>query len=353
MKDDKQHEYVGNLHIHSIFSDGAGTVPEIAKSAASLGLDFVVINDHDHMTDSLHTDEEGFYSGLLVLIGLEIGYNSHHYLAFNIKDKVNSKNLSPQEVIDLVDKQGGFGFLAHPFEKGMPFHDKSISYTWNELSVTGFAGIEIWNFASRWKERIKSPVHGLLHLLFKSKLLKGPSRETLYFWDRLCQERRLTAIGGSDAHGAVFRWGPVRLSPLPYKYALNSVNVHILLDTAISDDVTLAKAQVYDAMRHGRLFIAHDRLVRANGFRFYFTSDSGSLVHMGEEFMFEPGDIHVDAPQRSEIRLIKNGELQLRHYGQNACFRAVDKGVYRVELFLRRFPFGLRPWIFSNPVYLR
>ena len=353
MKNDSLFEYVGNIHIHSSFSDGAGTVPEIAGLASSLGLNFIVINDHDHMTDDLHRQAEGFHSGVLVLVGLEIGYRSHHYLACNIKEMVNSKTLGPQEVIDLVNKQGGLGFLAHPFEKGMPFYDKSIAYTWNDLTVKDFTGIEIWNFSSRWKERIKTPFHGLLHLLFKSRLLKGPSRKTLAFWDRSCQERKLTAVGGSDAHSALFKWGFIKLRPLPYLYVLNSVNVHILLDRRLSEDFTAAGAQVYDAMREGRLFIANDRLGPARNFRFYFISEDGDRMDMGAEGPFQPGNIHVQAPDHSEIRLIRDGKLHEKKYGRKGFFRVAKRGVYRVEVFLRLFPFGQRPWIFSNPVYLR
>ena len=54
-------ECVGNLHIHSLFSDGAGTVPEIARSAKKANLDFIILNDHDHMTDFVHLEGEGFY----------------------------------------------------------------------------------------------------------------------------------------------------------------------------------------------------------------------------------------------------------------------------------------------------
>jgi hypothetical protein len=353
MKNDPLLEYVGNIHIHSSFSDGAGTVQEIAGLAASIGLDFIVINDHDHMTDNLHREVEGFHSGVLVLVGLELGCRSHHYLACNIKEMVSSKTLGPQEVIDRVNKQGGLGFLAHPFEKGMPFHDKSIAYTWNDLSVKDFTGIEIWNFSSRWKERIKTPFHGLLHLIFKSRLLKGPSRKTLAFWDSSCQERRLTAIGGSDAHGALFKWGFIQLRPLPYIYVLNSVNVHILLDRGLSGNFKVAGAQVYDALREGRLFIAHDRLGSARGFRFYFISDDGGRLGMGAKCPFQPGNIHVQTPDQSEIRLIRDGKLHEKQYGRKGCFRVEKRGVYRVEVFLRLFPFDKRPWIFSNPVYLK
>lgn len=348
-----KHEYVGAIHMHSSFSDGAKKISDIALSAASVGLDFIVITDHDFMTDSLHLDAEGYYNGLLVLLGLEIGVRHHHYLACDIREMVSSKSLSPQQVIDRVNDINGFGFLAHPFEKGMPFSDNSIAYTWNDLEVTGFTGIEIWNFSSRWKERIKTVFHGLFFLLFKSRSLKGPSKRTILFWDNACKQRRVVAVGGPDAHGAMFRWGFIRLRPLSYDFLLNTITTHILTDRRLSKDFIEARAQVYDAIKEGRMFIAHERLESARGFRFCFVYNDGTSVSMGEEALFKPGYFSVEAPRNCEIRLIKDGRLKEKRHGRDSLFFVEEKGVYRVEVFLRLSFFGLRPWIFTNPIYLR
>lgn len=346
-------EYVGNLHIHSTYSDGAAAVSELAKSAKRVGLDFITLNDHDYMTEDLHLEEEGFYKGVLVLLGLEIGGRYHHYLAYDLKEMVKSGSLSPQEVIDLVETRGGFGFMAHPFEKGMPFHEKSVAYTWNDLSVTGFTGICIWNYSSRWKERVKSPVHGLFLLMFKSQVLKGPSEQTLSFWDSLCRKRKVAAIGGSDAHGSVFKFHGLRLTPLSYDHLLNSINVHILLHRPLSSDFEEAKEDVYEALREGRLFITHENLAPARGFRFYYISEDGTHLVMGEEGPFQPGTLFIETPGEGRIRLLRNGKLIKQWRGRKVSFRIVEEGVYRVEVSRRLIFFGWRPWIFSNPVYLR
>ncbi|MBT3256204.1 MAG: PHP domain-containing protein [Deltaproteobacteria bacterium] len=161
-------EYIGNVHIHTRYSDGEKTVPEIARHAALANLDFIIINDHDYMAKTLHVEYEGYHGGVLVLMGLELGKRFHHYLAFDLSEMVRGKGLRPQSVIDHVKEKGGFGFLAHPFEKGMPFRDNSIAYTWNDLSVTGYTGICIWNFSSRWKERVRTVLHGLFFLVVQN-----------------------------------------------------------------------------------------------------------------------------------------------------------------------------------------
>ena len=348
-----EHEFVGNLHIHSVHSDGGGTAQEIAQKAAKIGLDFICLNDHAYMTDALHINEEGFYGKVLVLVGLEMGVRYHHYLAYNVKEREAQHNLSAQEIIDTVYKQGGFGFLAHPFEKGMPFAEKSVAYTWNDLSVSGYTGVCIWNFTSRWKERVKTLFHGLFFLTFKTQMLRGPSRETLAFWDQACQERRVVAVGGSDAHGTQFRWGPLRLTPFSYDYLLNSICIHVFLKNKLSRTPEEAKQEIYGAMKGGRLFIAHENLGSARGFRFDFASSDGTDVYMGEEAPIRPGQFVVESPAEGQIRLIKDGVLTDQRRGKEAIFPVNEKGVYRVEVYKRLFLFGWRPWIFSNPIYLR
>jgi hypothetical protein len=348
-----EHEYVGNLHIHSVYSDGAATTQEIAQAAAQAGLDFICLNDHAYMADALHLDEEGFYGKVLVLVGQELGVRFHHYLAYDLKERISQHNLSAQETIDAVVDQDGFGFLAHPFEKGMPFVEKSVAYTWNDLSVTGYTGVCIWNFTSRWKERVKTFLHGIVFLVFKTQTLKGPSRETLEFWDRECSKTKVVAVGGSDAHGSTFKWGPLRLTPFSYPYLLRSINVHVMLKKKLSRSFEEAKNEIYEAMRNGRLFIAHENLGPAKGFRFDFTAEDGSDLFMGEEGPFRPGHFVVELPEEAEIRLIKNGAIFRHRRCSEVVFPVTQKGVYRVEVYKRLFLFGWRPWIFSNPIYLR
>ncbi|MFC1862723.1 CehA/McbA family metallohydrolase [Thermodesulfobacteriota bacterium] len=346
-------EYTGNIHIHSDHSDGAKPIKVIAESAAHVGIDFICINDHSYMKSSLDLHEEGFYGNVLVLVGLELGKRHHHYLAYGINELIRS-DFGPQETIDLVNEQGGFGFMAHPFEKGMPFKEKSIAYSWEDRSVTGFSGLSIWNFMSRWKERVKTIFHGIFFLIFPIKTLKGPSRDTISFWDSLSMHRRVTAVGGSDAHGTDFRVGPIKFKPFSYEFLFNSINIHVFLNSKIFRDFDTAKRDILDAMKEGRLFISHDNLQPAKGFKFYFISVDGSDLMMGEEDLFRDGKIIIELPASGEIRLFRNGILIKKWRGmREVVYTLEEKGVYRVEVHRRSIPFGWRPWIFTNPIYLR
>jgi hypothetical protein len=346
-------EYIGNLHIHTLYSDGNFPISEIADKAAEAGLNFICLNDHDYMLDDLHLNEEGFYNGYLaVLVGFEHGRSDHHYLAYHLNNLI-PRDLSPQEKIDQVNQGGGFGFLAHPFEKGMPFIEKSKAFPWKDLGVTDFQGICIWNFSSRFKERIHSIFHALFFLAFKTQTLKGPSRETLAFWDDLCQKRKVAAIGSADIHGSPLKWGLLNFRPLTYDYLLRTINVHIFLNKWMPIEFPEAKELIYSALKDGRLFVANDGLAPAKGFRFDFISNDGSDLFMGEEGEFQPGDLVIEAPSKAEIRLIKNGILEKKWRGREAVYRVKEKGVYRVEVYKWLSFFGWRPWIFSNPIYLR
>lgn len=347
------YETIGNIHIHSTFSDGSATYDQIAEKAAVAGLDFICINDHDYMLKSLNLDREGFYGKIPLLIGLEFGKAHNHYLTFDIKELFKSDGLRPQEIIDEVKRQGAMGFLAHPFEKGMPFNEKSKAYTWDDLSATGFTGICIWNFSSRWKERVKSVFHALFLLKFRSQMLKGPSRETMSFYDELCMHGKVVAVGGSDAHGPVLRWWRFNIRPLPYESLFKAINIHIFLKKKIFKEFKAAKEDIYDAMREGRLFIANDDIHPARGFRYNYVSDDGSDLNMGEEGIFYPGNLIVESPVKGDIRLFKDGAMVKRIAGTEAVFPVTEKGVYRIEVYRRLMVFGLRPWIFTNPIYLR
>lgn len=346
-------EYVGNFHIHSTHSDGGGSAKQIAEAARMVGLDFIALNDHSYLTQ-LHLEDEGYHKGIPVLVGSEIGRKFHHYLAYNIKHQVDDESYSPQEVIDAINRQGGFGFLAHPFEEGMPFLENSTVYTWNDWSVSGYTGICIWNFTSRWKENVKTSLHGIYHLIFKTYTVKGPSQKTLETWDRLCLKRQVVALGGSDAHGSYMKIGLLKFTPLSYRYLLGTINTHILTSSPLKGDFITDKGIIYASLRAGTCFVAHDGLSPAQGFRFYFTRNKDEKrVEMGQEDAFSPGTLVSKLPKDGMIRIIKDGSLFKRGYGGELSIKITENGVYRVEAFRKVPLFGWRPWIFSNPIYLR
>ena len=87
-------EYIGAIHVHSIFSDGSGEVTDIAALAGESGLDFIILTDHNTLR-ALKDGYEGWYNKTLLLVGCEINdkENKNHYLAFNIDDTFQQESL--------------------------------------------------------------------------------------------------------------------------------------------------------------------------------------------------------------------------------------------------------------------
>jgi DNA-binding PadR family transcriptional regulator len=61
----------------------------------------------------------------------------------------------------------------------------------------------------------------------------------------------------------------------------------------------------------------------------------------------------VEIPAEGEVRLVKDGRVVKKWRGREVMYEPTEKGVYRIEVYRHLFPFGWRPWIFSNPIYLR
>jgi hypothetical protein len=163
----------------------------------------------------------------------------------------------------------------------------------------------------------------------------------------------MVAIGGSDAHGTTTKWKFLNFAPLRYEYLLNSINVHVLLGRSLPKELESAKQEIYGALRGGRLFIAHEQLGAAKGFRFFYVLDDGSDLTMGEEDQFNPGRFFIEVPCEARVRLLRNGAVVHQQDGEWLSHVVTEPGVYRTEVYRRVAGFGWRPWIFSNPIYLR
>ena len=129
--------------------------------------------------------------------------------------------------------------------------------------------------------------------------------------------------------------------------------MHVLLPEALSSDFQVAKDQIYGAIKKGHLFIGHDAIAASKGFRLAFSGESGTCALMGEELRFEPGSLTVELPLRGLIRIIRNGREYSKGEANQFEAKVQKPGVYRVEVYKKTPIFGWRPWIFSNPIFLR
>src|SRR3954453_7309515 len=93
-------------HLHSTFSDGTGTVEEIAAAGRANGLDVILLTDHDTLAP-----RDDWYGAVLLLVGEEVSpRDQNHYLAFGIDRLIDHTGMSPADITRAVREAGGFGF---------------------------------------------------------------------------------------------------------------------------------------------------------------------------------------------------------------------------------------------------
>jgi hypothetical protein len=343
------HDLACVVHLHSTYSDGTGTVPEIVRAARRSQVDVVLLTDHDTL-GAKQAGEEGWHGSVLLLVGEEVSpLGRDHYLAFGIDEHVRHSGRSVAEICQAVRDTGGFGFAAHPWSRGserfrrpgMPFGD-----------IEAADGVELWSFATDTAERLASIPAALSFMAAPGRTLDHPPERNLRAWEGLCARRRTPAIGGLDAHQFGKRVGPfVPIRLMSYRRSFAQLRTHVLCEEPPAGELEHDREQVYSALREGRSYIAVDSLSPARGFRFWAEGPGGELA-MGAEAPAGRYSLHAVLPAPASLRLLRDGE-QIAGREAPALVCDVDEpGVYRVEAQLERHG-RPRSWVLSNPIYLR
>ena len=105
------------IHVHSRFSDGTATVPEIVESAKAGGADAVLLTDHDPL-EAAHRGLEGWHGELLLLVGHEVTTRHGHLLVFGVEEEIEHEGRSEVQLCAEVEARRGVAFAAHPFSEG-------------------------------------------------------------------------------------------------------------------------------------------------------------------------------------------------------------------------------------------
>jgi len=344
------HELIGNLHMHTPYSDGEWYHAQIAEAAAAAGLDFIITTDHNVWVNG----PEGYHGQVLVLVGEEVHDNQrqpqcNHMLIFGAEAELCLCAESPQGLIDAARERNALTFLAHPIDPPLPLlNDDGLP--WVDWDIDGFTGLELWNYMSEFKGRLPNILLAIWYAYHPQYAIRGPLRETLVLWDRLLAAgKRVYAIGGSDAHGLTFTIGPFSRTVFPYEYLFRCVNVHLLIDRPLSGDVATDKSLIYRALSAGHGWIGYDLPGPTRGFHFAARSMANSAI-IGDEIKRAGAvNFEVTAPAPAHIRLIRVGKgVVARSRGRTLKYTTADAGVYRVEVTR-----GGRGWIYSNPIYVR
>jgi hypothetical protein len=354
----------GVIHVHSVRSDGRGTLDEIAEAAARAGLKFVVITDHGDGTRA--PEPPAYRHGVLCLDAVEISTSGGHYIALDMPASPYPLGGEARDVVEDVKRLGGFGIVAHP-------DSPKDELRWRDWAAP-FDAVEIVNLDTAWRQRAAATSWRqkleLAARLFSYPIRPAESIASLIqpstIWEQvaaLARRRHLVTLPGADAHAQV-GWrtagDPVngRVSvPLPsYVASFRTLSVHVRTERALTGNAGVDSRMIVRAIRAGHVYSAIEGAASPSSFDFTATNEHGT-VHAGDELSaVGPLTLHVrsNAPP-GFTTTVWNGATLVSgdHHEQDFSVQPPDGGgVYRVEIRATgQLP--AVPWIISNPIYVR
>jgi predicted metal-dependent phosphoesterase TrpH len=363
-------EAVGNMHMHTPYSDGEKLHADIADDAIKAGVDFIIVTDHNVWVDGV----EGYYengNGRVLLLSGEEVHNprrrpqASHFLAYGAERELACFAANPQDLIDQTIAAGGYGFLAHPHEEPPESLLGIGDLGWHDWEIDNFTGLEIWNYMSSFANEVKrilrklpiqSPLLaklvGLWLTAHPERYITAPEAKTLALWDELlAQGKRITAVGNSDAHGTHMSLGPFHRVIFPYEFLFRAVNTHLLLTKPLNGTLKHDKKLILEAIGNGRSWVGYDMARPTKGFRFSGQGINKGIV--GDRIQLDAGaTLQVLCPAKANIRLIRHGKVVAHIENEtNLTHIPIDEGAYRAECRIR-YEGRERGWIYSNPIYL-
>jgi hypothetical protein len=353
-------EVRGAVHVHTTLSDGAGTAEDVASAAAEAGLSFVVLTDHGDATRDPAPPR--YVNGVLLIDAVELSTTGGHYLALGMSRAPYRLAGEPRDVIEDVQRLGGFGVAAHPDSpKG--------ELSWREWQAP-FHGLEWLNADSAWRdERRRVLARALAAYWLRApetiaSLFDRPDR-TLARWDALSKRRRVVAIAGHDAHARIGPrgdWEPAdggySLRLPSYRAAFRAFSLVAELDAPLSrHDAAGDAVAVIAALRTGRVATVLDALAGPARVRFSASHEGQVLATMGGE-VSEARATTIEArlepaARGAALRLLRDGEEVARSTTGVVSLDhdARQPAVYRVEALWPGAP-GTppMPWIVTNAI---
>ena len=333
------------MHIHSKFSDGEGGLDDIIAAGQQAALDYIAITDHN----TLHARDygyEGWHQEILVAVGEEASAGFEHCLAFGANTRIGRWH-SADRMIKAIDAEGGVSIIAHPHGRYWRWVDHR-AYPWKSWDAP-FTGIELWSYMWDWIKDVRyyNPVNFLPRYANPDRFIHGPHPETIRQWDELTRHRKVVAIGGLDVHARKLVGGLFVV--FPYHQLFRTLLTYILTPEPFRRTGDADLASLYYALESGHCYLSYEPLHCGHGFMFQGGNAAGETGLMGDDLRYVPPVVfEVHLPRSGEGYLIRNGVLYDQFTDQRYTRPVNDPGVYRIEVRIDG-----RPWIYSNPIYLR
>jgi hypothetical protein len=234
--------YRGDLHSHTVHSDGDITVEDRVRGAVERGQDFLAITDHNTVSHFRELDR--WPDGITPIRGSEVTTFHGHLNCFGLREVIDWRDVSrgggAARIVEQAHAQGALISINHPSAFGDPWCS-GCHWDFALVDYATIDAIEVWN--GRWR------------------MPESDNNGALAFWtDLLDAGFRPTAVSGTDSHSA---------EEDDY-VALPMNHVH-------ADDRT--ERSILDGIRRGRVVLSSGPIVsfRARG------SDGVEVVLPGEE----------------------------------------------------------------------
>jgi predicted metal-dependent phosphoesterase TrpH len=224
------HWYRGDLHSHTVHSDGEITVPDRVRGAVERGQDFLAITDHN--TVSHFRERDAWPDVITPIRGSEVTTFHGHLNCFGLREVIDwrdaARGSGAAHIVDQAHRQGAIISINHPSGFGDPWCG-GCHWDFALVDYATIDAIEVWN--GRWR------------------IPESDNNGALAFWtDLLDAGFRPTAVSGTDSHSAE-----------EDEYVALPLN-HVYADDRSED-------AILDAIRRGRVFLSSGPIVsfRARG----------------------------------------------------------------------------------------
>jgi len=104
----------GDMHAHTVHSDGVMTVPELARFAVGQGLDFLAITDHNTISHHRELPAAASAHGVVLVPGQEVTMDTGHANALGDIGWVDFRE-PPDGWLEATEERGGLLSVNHPF----------------------------------------------------------------------------------------------------------------------------------------------------------------------------------------------------------------------------------------------
>lgn len=381
------------MHAHAEDSTHTGgTLPEMLAEAKKAGVNAILLTDHFRPPrDFINGRWRGMKDGVLFIPGSEI----RGFLIYPMNSILDRMELKTPEFVETVRVDNGLIFLSHIEER-------------KDHALAGFTGLEIYNRHYDAKRDMGSLIAVAMKLTDPMQLaelqeaVKNYPAELFAFqndyptvylekWDEGTRTKRLTGVAANDCHhnqvlvlkmlddktallgtnvdedkgmrkiSTDLRPGIkelmkghhpgdiiARVDVDPYSISFRNSATHILANT-------LEETAIRIALKAGHAFVSHDWMCDATGFQFTASDSTGKPTGiMGDELkLIDASQLQARLPVPALTRLLRHGQEVARFEGKAEVEYAVkEPGVYRLEAWLK-LDGEYRPWIYSNPIYVK